>query len=228
MANGVPPVPAPAASPPAAAGSHGSHGGPVAGAAPSAFAAALSQALAQPAAAAAHGSHGGGAGGGLNPGIAGQALRPAGHGAAAGGTDPRHIPLAGQTHAGAHGFQETVLGLRAYRLQLIASNIANADTPHYKAVDIDFQEALRLALSQLPPLQLATTSAAHVGGQAQGSAPPLPLKYVVPSQASIDGNTVDMDMERAKFAENAMMYEFSLDRVSGHYKHLMELLKELK
>jgi len=57
--------------------------------------------------------------------------------------------------------------------------------------------------------------------------PLYPLKYQVPSQDSADGNTVDMDVERAKFAENSIMYEYSLDRVSGHFKMLMELYKNL-
>ena len=51
---------------------------------------------------------------------------------------------------------------------------------------------------------------------------------ILQTQGSIDGNTVDMDIERAKFAENSMMYEFSLDRVGGHFKHMKELLQELK
>lgn len=55
----------------------------------------------------------------------------------------------------------------------------------------------------------------------------IPLKYPVPQQASIDGNTVEMDVERAKFTENALMYQFSMDRVGGHYKDMAELLKNL-
>jgi hypothetical protein len=59
--------------------------------------------------------------------------------------------------------------VRAYRQQLIASNIANADTPGYKAVDIDFQEALRIArsIANTPPLTLSTTASGHISGQAQ-------------------------------------------------------------
>ena len=113
---------------------------------------------------------------------------------------------------------------------MIASNIANADTPGYKAVDIDFQEALGIArsIANTPPLTLSTTASGHIPGQVQSSAPPYPLKYPTPSQPGADGNTVDMDVERAKFAENSLMYEFSLDRVKGHFKHLMEMLQNLK
>lgn len=102
--------------------------------------------------------------------------------------------------------------------------------PNYKAVDIDFQEALRIARSvaSTSPRTLATTAAGHIAAPAQTSTPPYPLKYHTPSQPAVDGNTVEMDVERAQFAENAMMYEFSLDRVSGHFKHRMELLQGLK
>lgn len=118
--------------------------------------------------------------------------------------------------------------MRAYRQQLIASNIANADTPNYKAVDIDFQEALRISRSASTAVNLTATDPRHVQGQAGNPLAAIPLKYPVPQQGNADGNTVDIDVERAKFAENALMYEFSLNRVSGHFKHLMELLASLK
>lgn len=149
------------------------------------------------------------------------ALTPPGQNAATrpgiGTAAPSHIPLGGPDRA--HSIQEQALSLHAYRLQLIASNIANADTPHYKAVDVDFREALRAA------------SGANVqqhSRQVSGPALSVPLKYHVPQQGSVDGNTVELDVERAKFAESALRYEFSLNRVSGHYKMMMELLTDLK
>ena len=146
-----------------------------------------------------------------------------------GGVQPRHIPLVGSGHP-SHDFQQLALGLRAYRQQIIASNIANADTPGYKAVDIDFQEALRnaQAAANVPPVSLTTTSGGHLSGQSTGTQPPIPLKYHVPSQGSIDGNTVEMDVERAKFAENTVMHQFAMDRVCGHFKHAIEMLQSLK
>ncbi len=145
------------------------------------------------------------------------------------GFQRRHIPLVGSGHP-SHDFQQLALGLRAYRQQIIASNIANADTPGYKAVDIDFQEALRnaQAAANVPPVSLTTTSVGHLPGQSTGTQPPIPLKYHVPSQGSIDGNTVEMDVERAKFAENTVMHQFAMDRVSGHFKHEIEMLQSLK
>ncbi len=145
------------------------------------------------------------------------------------GSHPKHFTIGGSNHGGDHGFQETVLGLRAYRQQLIASNIANADTPGYKAVDIDFQAALRIARSaaKTPPLMLSSKAPGHIFGQAKSSALPYPLKDHTPSQPSVDGNTVEMDVERSKFTENAVMWEFSRDRVSSHYKMTMEMLQSL-
>ena len=145
------------------------------------------------------------------------------------GFQRRHIPLVGSGHP-SHDFQQLALGLRAYRQQIIASNIANADTPGYKAVDIDFQEALRnaQAAANVPPVSLTTTSGGHLSGQSTGTQPPIPLKYHVPSQGSVDGNTVEMDVERAKFAENTVMHQFAMDRVSGHFKHAIEMLQNLK
>lgn len=202
---------------------------------------------AQPLSGAGHGDHGAGATDqstaagpsfssalalavGRSPGTGGGAAPVGVVSAAHAAIHPRHFPIGGAPHEGGRGVHETALGLRAYRQQLIASNMANADTPGYKAVDIDFREALRIAraAAATPPLALATTAAGHVVGQATSPEPPYPLAYHVPLQASADGNTVEMDVERAKFAENEMMYGFSLDRVSGHFKHMMEMLQNLK
>ena len=219
--------------PQAAEGEHGGHnaatGTPAAG---SSFANTLAQTISQAtpqAGGTAHGTHGvtSAPAGPGNSGT-GSAQHSGAHGATDGSGHPGHIPLTGTGHSGKHGLQEAALGLRAYRQQLIASNIANADTPGYKAVDIDFQEALNLALSGsgTKPLSLAATAPGHIPGQGF-SASPYPLKYHTPSQASADGNTVEMDVERAKFSENAIMYEYSLDRVKGHFTMTLELLKNL-
>ena len=218
----------------------GQHGGQAASAAmPSerfeqSFSTVLAQVMSQTPGSSAHAGHDG-AGGGLAGTSTAQGAAHSGNPNATvlspnGQSHPRHFPIGESNHAGGHDFQATALGLRAYRQQLIASNIANADTPGYQAVDIDFQEALRIARSvaKPSPLTLSATASGHISGQAQPYAPPYPLKYHIPSQASLDGNTVEMDVERSKFAENAVMYEFSLDRVSGHFKHMMEMLQNLK
>jgi len=114
-----------------------------------------------------------------------------------------HFQLPSARAAEEGSLNERALGLRAYRQELLASNIANADTPDYKAVDFDIQEALRTGKT----------------------AKTVEVKYVIPSQGSVDGNTVEMDVERVKFAENALMYEYHVDRVRGHYKDMEDLLK---
>ncbi len=218
----------PTAPPASAGGAHAGHGNP-GGAAPT-FAAAYANAVANTAPAASAAGHAHGARPPASVGSSASGSNTHGSQGASSGTDPRFIPLTDQQQGENHDFQEMVLGVRAYRQQLIASNIANADTPGYKAVDIDFQEALRIARSvaNTPPLSLATTASGHIQGMTQSSLASYPLKYHVLLQPSADGNTVEMDVERAKFAENAVMWEFSRDRVSGHFKHMMEMLQNLK
>lgn len=139
---------------------------------------------------------------------------------------PRHFPTGKDSGNAKPDLQQKMLGVRAYRQQLIASNIANADTPGYQAMDIDIAEAASSeAVKQLP---MATSSSGHLEGENIGQIPPFQLKYHVPYQASADGNTVEMDVERQKFSENTLMYQFSLDRVGGEFKHMIELFQSLK
>lgn len=110
---------------------------------------------------------------------------------------------------------QSAINVQAYRQQLLASNIANADTPQYKARDIDFKSALQGALDgRGSALALSATSNRHLQGGAE-----LPLdgfvKYRQELQSAVDGNTVNMDVERAAFAENAIHYEASVTFISG-------------
>jgi flagellar basal-body rod protein FlgB len=117
-------------------------------------------------------------------------------------------------------FVHTALNLRARRQEVLASNIANSDTPNYKARDLDFTAALKSATGAAGgPLQLARTSERHIGASASGFASDL-LKYRSSLQPSLDGNTVDMDVERANFTENSLHYQFLLDRAAGEFKTL--------
>jgi flagellar basal-body rod protein FlgB len=118
-------------------------------------------------------------------------------------------------------FQQQALGLRAYRQEILAGNIANADTPNYKARDFDFSATLKEAVAGRSggSLPLVTTSSQHLpGGVAAG---PARLMYRTPAQSSADGNTVDMDVERAQFSENAVQYEAGLTFISQHLKTLL-------
>lgn len=141
-------------------------------------------------------------------------------------------------------FHQSALALRAERQQLLASNIANADTPNFKARDVDFRKALTQALAgtsaavtgdrsqpgagaqtSAPAETLLASHPAHLsaggraasGGLIAGSMP----QYRTPRQDSIDGNTVELDAERAQFADNAVRYEASISAVNGKIKSLL-------
>jgi flagellar basal-body rod protein FlgB len=123
-------------------------------------------------------------------------------------------------------FNQTALNLRAARQELIASNIANADTPNFKARDIDFASALKGALAgNSPKLALTETAMSHQTGDAGKTAAGAEVKYRQVLQPSADGNTVDMDVERAQFADNALRYEASVQFVSGHIKMLLSAIQ---
>ena len=116
-------------------------------------------------------------------------------------------------------FQQAALNLRAARQELLASNIANADTPNYKARDIDFASALQNALAGTSTeLPVVRTSSMHLEGGTGDTIQGAPVMYRKPVQPSADGNTVDMDVERAQFVDNALRYEASVRFVSEQMK----------
>ena len=123
-------------------------------------------------------------------------------------------------------FQQTALSLRAARQELLASNIANADTPNYKAKDIDFASALQGAMSgSKSSLSLVTTAPSHLAGATGESVMGSPVMYRNVLQLSADGNTVDTDVERAQFADNALRYEASVSFVSSRVKDVLTALQ---
>ena len=112
---------------------------------------------------------------------------------------------------------ERVLKAASQRMELLAANIANADTPNYKARDIDFRTALQEA-GQTQQVTLAATRQGHIKGvPADGSAEPL---YRVPDQPSLDGNTVDAQRENAAIAETATRYQASLSFLDQRIRSL--------
>ena len=122
-------------------------------------------------------------------------------------------------------FQQRALDLRAYRQEVLAGNIANADTPNYKARDFDFSTALQNAVAGRAEgtLSMERTDPGHLSGSA-GSGP-VRLMYRTPVQASVDGNTVEMDTERAQFAENAFQYQAGLTFITHQIKMLSAALQ---
>jgi flagellar basal-body rod protein FlgB len=121
-------------------------------------------------------------------------------------------------------FQAQALTLRSERQRLIASNIANADTPGYVARDMDFAQALKEATGTAPMPSLATSQAGHLAGMAGGQAEP-GLVYATPAQTNLDRNTVDMDRERATFADNAVKYEATLRFINGQVKNMLDAIR---
>ena len=119
-------------------------------------------------------------------------------------------------------FSQNALNLHAYRQQTIASNIANADTPGYKARDIDFAAALKNAQSaQAQPAAQAQVPSRKAEATPLGA----DLLYRSAVQRSIDGNTVDLDIERAQFAENAVRYEAQLMFLNGQIKSMLSAIQ---
>ena len=107
-------------------------------------------------------------------------------------------------------FNANALRLRSERQALLASNIANADTPNYKAVDFDFAKALAEATES----------------GTKGTAAPKPsILYRQPSQPSLDGNSVEMDAERAQFVDNTVRYEAALRFLNGQIRAMLEALR---
>ena len=135
-------------------------------------------------------------------------------------------------------FQGTALAMRSERQRLLASNIANADTPGYLARDMDFRNALRDATGRPAAGHqlsrgsggLETTRAGHIGlGTSTlsmaGGVDATRLTYATPSQTNLDGNSVDMDRERASFADNAIKFEATLRFINGNVRTMLDAIK---
>ena len=111
-------------------------------------------------------------------------------------------------------FQAQALALRSDRQRLLASNIANADTPGFQGRDFDFAGALRDATAA----QRSGVAPSQARAEAQ-------LRWGMPAQTNMDGNSVDMDRERAAFAENALKYDAALRFVNGSIRTLQEAMR---
>jgi flagellar basal-body rod protein FlgB len=122
-------------------------------------------------------------------------------------------------------FQSQALVLRSERQRLLASNIANADTPGYVARDMDFASALREATGSLRGGQAAAATLKLPFAAGFGAATETALRYATPSQSNLDGNSVDMDRERASFADNALKYEASLRFINAQVRSMLDAMK---
>ena len=128
-------------------------------------------------------------------------------------------------------FYSQALNLRAERQKVLASNIANSDTPNYKARDFDFTSALKAAVddrqaSRAGGLALATTEPGHIAGHGPSSAATgVELAYRNPNQPSLDGNTVDMNTERVQFMDNSVHYRADLQILGSQIKGLKSAME---
>jgi flagellar basal-body rod protein FlgB len=113
------------------------------------------------------------------------------------------------------------IDLRAQRHELLASNIANADTPHFKARDFDFAEAMQAASHKRDGqsvLGLKRTSGRHL--DVEGGSSAYSVRYRNEYQSAVDGNTVEMDVERAHIADNALQYQVLTQLISSRFQGL--------
>jgi flagellar basal-body rod protein FlgB len=125
------------------------------------------------------------------------------------------------------GVHAQALQLQSRRTELLASNLANADTPGYKARDIDFRAALAAAGfpgngdNAAAPLQLQRTGVGHTAGTGATVEVDGAVKYRVPLEPALDGNTVDAQLEQAAFAENSVRYQATLTILNARLRGLL-------
>lgn len=122
------------------------------------------------------------------------------------------------------GIHQQALLLRQQRTELLAANIANADTPGYKARDIDFKQALGQA-AQGQQLSLSRSNAAHITEAVARAAGQAPVMYRMPQQPSVDGNTVESHVEQAAFADNSMRYQATMSFLSSKFSGIKSILQ---
>lgn len=125
------------------------------------------------------------------------------------------------------GGAERALMYRMQRSEILSNNIANADTPNFKARDLDFS-ALLASQTKSPatPVSLKTTNVRHIAGEESASdIYGGELLYTIPAQPSIDQNTVDLQIEVAKYTDNGMHFDAAFTRLNGAFKGLLKALR---
>lgn len=120
------------------------------------------------------------------------------------------------------GFLENGLRLRSQRQQVLASNIANADTPNYKAQDLNFADAMKSAMQGGQDSVMLTTNPKHINTVGSVAAS---VKPRASEQNSADANTVDMDKEVTEFTDNALQYETLVGMINGQFKNINSVLQ---
>ncbi|MFK3906554.1 flagellar basal body rod protein FlgB [Pseudomonas monteilii] len=125
------------------------------------------------------------------------------------------------------GIHEKALGFRAQRAEVLANNIANADTPNYKARDLDFSSVLAAESqkTQSGRMTLERTSSRHIEAEGLASTADDVLQYRTPLQPSLDQNTVDAQLEQSSYAENAIGFQASFTLLNNKFRGLMSALR---
>lgn len=126
-------------------------------------------------------------------------------------------------------YQQDALNLRAYRQQVLASNLANVDTPNYKAKDFNFRQTLlETQRGQSPTLALSTTSNQHLAPKAstaRSGETSLPkLQYRADAQPNLDGNSVNKDQEMAQFSQNSLQYQAAVQFMNSRIRSYMDAI----
>ncbi len=121
------------------------------------------------------------------------------------------------------GVNEKALNMQAYRARILGANLANSDTPGYKARDIDFKSVLSNAETASRVQPLTVTNKMHI--EPEGDIFGAELLYRQPLQPSLDGNTVEPQVEMAEFTENAMRYLTSLRIVNGRFRKMLSAIR---
>ena len=122
------------------------------------------------------------------------------------------------------GVHDEALTLRTKRTEILANNIANADTPNFQGRDIEFHAMLKGEMSVNSPLALAETDTGHQSGLIDPDYA-ADLMYRMPTQPSVDGNTVDVQQEMARYTENALGFQTSFDLLNRKFKGLTSAIK---
>lgn len=124
------------------------------------------------------------------------------------------------------GIHEAAFRVRNARSELLANNLANADTPNFKAQDIDFRKALQQASDEfeIKNDDLKVTNSRHISGDAMPSTSKF-LMYRQPTQPALDGNTVESHIEKAKFTENSLQQQITLEFINGRITSIKGALR---
>ena len=131
------------------------------------------------------------------------------------------MPINLDTYLGVHA---DALKIRGQRTEVLARNLANADTPGYQARDIDFRTALAAASGASgaeAPVAMHATNARHLSTAETSDTSTANLKYRVPLAPALDGNTVDVQMEQAAFAENSVRFQATLTFLQNRFRGLL-------